>query len=188
MRRSPERSSTLADSDPCDYDNRLTIVIERAGIDLTLLSPAAVNIATIGVRIALGTVFILSSVGKIADPSAFAAIVTNYRLLPPPLVAVTAVVFPWVEMVCGIALVVGRLKKGAALTVTVMMVAFIGMHLYNGYRGLNIACGCFSLSAHAPSSILLNTLRNLLLLAAALWTLAWPRSLRSTLADSPSGR
>mgnify|MGYP001140007999 CR=1 FL=1 len=145
------------------------------GIDLRLFSPAAVNITTMVVRIALGAVFILSSVGKIADPTAFAAIVANYRLLPPALVVPTAVIFPWIEIVCGLALMVGRLEKGAALTVTVMMVAFIGMHLYNGYRGLNIACGCFSLSAQTPSNIFLNTLRNLLLLAAATWVLGWPR-------------
>jgi uncharacterized membrane protein YphA (DoxX/SURF4 family) len=171
----------LADSTPCGYDNRIADIIDRTGIVLKLFfSPAAVNMATIAVRIALGAVFILSSVGKIADPSGFAAIVTHYRLLPPPLVALTAVVFPWVEIVCGMALMVGRLEKGAALTVAVMMVAFVGIHLYNGYRGLNIACGCFSLSAQAPSSIFLNTVRNLLLLAAAAWVLVWPRTRWST--------
>lgn len=152
------------------------MAIDLTGIELKLFSAAAVNNVTIAVRIILGAVFILSSVGKIADPSAFAAIVTNYRLLPPPLVTLTTVVFPWVEIVCGIALIAGRLEKGAALTVAAMMVAFVGIHLYNAYRGLNIACGCFSLSAQAPSNIFLNTLRNLLLLAAAAWVLAWPRT------------
>jgi hypothetical protein len=70
-----------------------------------------------------------------------------------------------------LALVFGRFEKGAALLVSLMMVVFIAIILYNGHRGLNIACGCFSLSAKEPSSIALNTVRNLLILAAGTWVL-----------------
>lgn len=133
--------------------------------------PAVVKTVTIIVRILLGVVFLFSSIGKIADPSAFAAIVTNYQLLPPLLVGAVAVVFPWIEVTCGLSLVFGRFEKGAALLVSLMMVFFIGLLLYNGYRGLNIACGCFSLAAKEPSSIALNTLRNLIILAAGAWVL-----------------
>lgn len=132
------------------------------------------------VRIALGSVFLLSSADKIADPQAFATIVGNYQLLPPPLVRTTAVVLPWLEAVCGLALIVGRYQKGAALLVSLMMVVFTSIILYNGYRGLDVACGCFSLSAQAPSSITLNTLRNLTILAAGIWMLIHSRGPQST--------
>ena len=132
--------------------------------------PSAVGInVTVVIRIALGAIFLFSCAGKIANPTAFAAIVTNYQLLPPPLVSATAVVFPWIEAVCGLALVFGRLEKGAALLISLMMVVFTGLILYNGYRGLNIACGCFSLAANEPSNIAVNTLRNLVILAAGAW-------------------
>jgi uncharacterized membrane protein YphA (DoxX/SURF4 family) len=144
-----------------------------------LPSSAVENITTV-VRIVLGAVFLFSCAGKIADPAGFAAIVTNYQLLPPPLVKITAEVFPWVEAVCGLALVFGRLEKGAALLVSLMMVVFTGLILYNGYRGLNIACGCFSLSAKAPSNIAVNTLRNLSILAAGAWVLFFPKHQRLT--------
>ena len=130
------------------------------------------------VRMALGAVFLFSCAGKIADPTAFAAIVRNYQLLPPPMVSTTAVIFPWIEAVCGLALVVGRLEKGAALLVSLMMIVFIGLLFYNSYRGLNIACGCFSLATDAPSNIVVNTLRNLLILAAGAWVLLSPRHRR----------
>ncbi|BBO71691.1 hypothetical protein DSCA_56210 [Desulfosarcina alkanivorans] len=133
------------------------------------IQPAVVDAVTIIVRIGLGAVFLFSSAGKIADPTAFAAIVTNYQLLPPLLVTATAVVFPWVEAACGVALVFGRFEKGAALLISLMMVVFIAIIFYNGYRGLNIACGCFSLTAKAPSNIALNTLRNLFILAGGTW-------------------
>jgi uncharacterized membrane protein YphA (DoxX/SURF4 family) len=141
---------------------------------------AAVKNVTVVVRIALGAIFMFSCAGKIADPAAFAAIVTNYQLLPPPMVSATAVVFPWIEAVCGLALVFGRLEKGAALLISLMMVVFTGLILYNGYRGLNIACGCFSLAANEPSNIAVNTLRNLVILAAGAWVLFFSRHQRLT--------
>ena len=124
---------------------------------------------TLGIRVLLGGVFLFSSVGKIADPNAFAAIVANYQLLPQPLVTMTAVIFPWIEALCGLALLVGRLEKGAALLVCLMMIVFTCIGFYNAHRGLNIACGCFSLSTTEPSNVVTNALRNLLLLAAGSW-------------------
>jgi len=144
------------------------------------LPPAFVKNVTIVVRIMLGAVFLFSCAGKIADPAAFAVIVANYQLLPPALVSATAVIFPWLEAVCGLALVFGRFEKGAALLVSLMMVVFIGIIFYNGYRGLNIACGCFSLSAKAPSNIALNTLRNLFVLAAGTWVFFYSTHQRLT--------
>ncbi|WP_162459160.1 MauE/DoxX family redox-associated membrane protein [Desulfosarcina ovata] len=140
------------------------------------------------VKIILGIVFLFSSAGKIIDPGAFAAIVANYQLLPPQLVTATAVVFPWVEALCGLALVCGWLDEGAALLIGLMMVAFIGITIYNGYRGLDIACGCFSLSAREPSSILWNTLRDLAILAAAVWVLADSAHRHPGVASRPSRR
>lgn len=122
----------------------------------------------IAIRIALGIVFLVSSSGKIANPGAFAEILSNYQLLPQWLIVPVAVVFPWIELFCALALIVGRFAMGSALLICLMMVVFIGIISYNGYRGLNIACGCFSLTAKEPSHIAVNILRNLGLLAAAL--------------------
>jgi len=132
------------------------------------------------VRTLLGIIFLYSSVGKIANPDAFAAIVNNYQLLSPPLVLATAVGLPWIEALCGLALVVGRFEEGAALLVSLMMILFTGLVLYNGYRGLNIACGCFSLTAKAPSNIAVNTLRNLFILAAGAWVFFFSRHRQRT--------
>jgi uncharacterized membrane protein YphA (DoxX/SURF4 family) len=129
---------------------------------------------TVGIRIILGVVFLYACAAKIAHPAAFAAIIADYQLLPAPLAAPTAVIFPWLEAFCGLALVCGRFEKGAALLVGLMMAVFIGITLYNGYRGLNVACGCFSLAAAKPTNIGLHILRNLVILAAAAWVLLAP--------------
>jgi uncharacterized membrane protein YphA (DoxX/SURF4 family) len=123
----------------------------------------------------LGAVFLFSSAAKIADPSAFADIVTNYQIVHPPMVRLTAIVLPWIEALCGIALVSGRYVKGAALLVSLMMVAFIGIGFFNVHRGLDIACGCFSLAAQKPSNIVLNTLRDMVILVAGIWVLVMPK-------------
>jgi hypothetical protein len=78
---------------------------------IPLPSPMVKSVTWV-VRILLGFVFLFSSAGKIADPAAFAAIVNNYQLLSPKLVLATAVVLPWIEALCGLALVFGRFEKG----------------------------------------------------------------------------
>ena len=128
----------------------------------------------IWVRIILGGVFLASCIDKIAHPAAFAAVVANYQVLPPALVATTAVVFPWIEALCGLALVCGRFVNGAVLLVCLMMITFIGVTAYNTYRGLNVACGCFSLASSAPTAITLVIGRDLAILAAAAWLLMTP--------------
>lgn len=135
------------------------------------MPPLADNRLTVIIRIGLGAVFLFSSMAKIADPSAFADIVTNYQLVSPALVRLTVIVLPWVEALCGVTLVFGFYDKGAALLVCLMMVAFIGIGFFNAYRGLDIACGCFSLSAKQPSNIALNTVRDMAILAAGIWVL-----------------
>ncbi len=168
----------LAEFSSYVYIVRMASLSATRGEHVRALPSALVKNVTPVVRIILGAVFLFSCAGKIADPAGFAAIVTNYQLLPPPLVTTTAVVFPWIEAVCGLALVFGRFEKGAALLVSLMMVVFTGLILYNSYRGLNIACGCFSLSAKAPSDIAVNTLRNLSILAAGAWVLFFPKHQR----------
>lgn len=131
---------------------------------------------TVCIRIGLGAVFLFSSLAKIADPSAFAAVVANYQIATPPLVTATAVILPWIEALCGVALVFGRFTKGAALLVSGLMILFMGIGFFNAYRGLDIACGCFSLAAQEPSSLALNTLRDLAILAAGIWVLVAPQN------------
>lgn len=141
---------------------------------MQLTPSAGWKTATVAIRMALGAVFLISCIDKIAAPRVFAEMVANYQILPPPLVTATAVVLPWIEALCGLALVLGRFDHGAALLVCLMMTVFIGVTAYNQYRGLNIACGCFSLAAAEPSNIILVILRDLAILAAGVWVLLCP--------------
>ncbi len=94
-------------------------------------------------RISLGVVFLYAAYGKILYPEAFALSVYNYKILPDNLVNLTAVFLPWLEAVCGLALVCGVFTRGAAFIVSGLTLVFLAALGFNLYRGLNVECGCF---------------------------------------------
>lgn len=127
------------------------------------------------VRIALGAVFILASWDKIVDPAGFARIVANYRILPPPLVNPAALVLPWVEALCGLALVTGVLTRGGLVVFNVLMAAFTAALAAAAWRGIDTQCGCFSVAVTVEKGGYFDyILRDLALLGAGLWAL-WYR-------------
>ncbi len=121
------------------------------------------------VRTGLGLTFIWASWDKILYPGEFATIVVNYDILPVAAVNVTSLVLPWIELICGLSLLCGRLVQGAVLTLDMLLFIFILAAGFNLYRGLDISCGCFSVSPDVKGGAVLNLARNGLLLAAGIW-------------------
>ena len=102
---------------------------------------------TIRVQIALGVIFIVAALPKITDPPSFAHMIYNYRILPAGLINVSAIVMPWVEVLAGLALVLGVWKRAARWIIALMLVVFIVAISINLGRGNAIDCGCFDVSA-----------------------------------------
>jgi uncharacterized membrane protein YphA (DoxX/SURF4 family) len=147
-------------------------------MDLSLLEKPK-NILETAARILLGAVFIYASWDKILNPAGFAEAIGNYQILPPALVNGAALLLPWIEMVCGICLICGRLVCGSALLAVGLFIVFIGALAYSAYRGLDIQCGCFSLDNSANSNLYLDLFRDLVLLAIAFMVLLrWRRPAR----------
>ena len=122
-------------------------------------------------RLLVGGTFAYAALDKIAHPAAFAVAVSHYRLLPPAWLHVFALVLPWLELVAGLALLLGKARRGAALLITGMLVMFMGAIGWALAHDLDISCGCFHTSGgHAIGVSLL--LRDLFLLAGAVLTLA----------------
>jgi uncharacterized membrane protein YphA (DoxX/SURF4 family) len=124
------------------------------------------NTLTIVLRIAFGAVFILAAVGKIADPGSFADTIYNYQVLPESLVNITAVFLPWLEVLCGLALIAGFYTRGASFLLTGLTIVFMVALTYNISRGLNVDCGCFSVLDKGSSSMQDALIRDVFLLAA----------------------
>ncbi|UCH19808.1 MAG: DoxX family membrane protein [Deltaproteobacteria bacterium] len=122
-------------------------------------------------RIVLGAVFIWASWNKILEPQSFAQIIYNYQILPPAMVNPLAILLPWMEAVCGICLISGYLVKGSVLVVDILMIIFIMVLTFNVYRGVDVACGCFSVSDLGEKITFLKILRDLPLLAVGIWIL-----------------
>lgn len=63
----------------------------------------------LGLRLVLGAVFVWAAWHKIADPGGFARDIYNYRMLPEETINLMAIIMPWLELVCGIFIIIGAL-------------------------------------------------------------------------------
>lgn len=124
-------------------------------------------------QILLGIIFIYAGIGKIISPEDFAYILDKYRILPLVLVQPFAIVLPWLEVTSGLSLVIGCGVRGGALIIDILMIVFILAFILNLIRGIDVACGCFSLSVMERKSTYLYLLRDLCILAAGVSVLGF---------------
>ncbi|MGN6184976.1 MAG: MauE/DoxX family redox-associated membrane protein [Thermoanaerobaculia bacterium] len=102
---------------------------------------------TVRVQIALGAIFIVAALPKLTDPPSFAHMIYNYRILPAGLINISALTMPWVEILCGVLLILGVWVKPARWIIAAMLIVFIVAISINLARGNAIDCGCFDVSA-----------------------------------------
>jgi uncharacterized membrane protein YphA (DoxX/SURF4 family) len=132
---------------------------------------------TTRVQIFLGLIFVVAAMPKIADPPSFAHMIYNYRILPGGLLNFSALVMPWVEILCGLVLILGIWTRPARWIITALLLLFIVAITINLLRNNAIDCGCFDLSAAGRSheerirDMWLVILRDtgMLLMCAQLW-------------------
>jgi uncharacterized membrane protein YphA (DoxX/SURF4 family) len=101
---------------------------------------------TIRVQLALGAIFVIAAIPKIADPPSFAHMIYNYRLVPASLINISALVMPWVELLAGLALILGVWKAAARNVIGVLLAIFIIAISINLARDNAIDCGCFNVA------------------------------------------
>lgn len=102
---------------------------------------------TVRVQIALGAIFVAAAIPKIADPPAFAHMIYNYRMLPGAAVNALALLLPWVELLAGLALILGVWRREAAIAAGILLLVFIAAIAFNLFRGHAVDCGCFDVKA-----------------------------------------
>jgi len=132
---------------------------------------------TIRVQIALGIIFVVAALPKIVDPPSFAHMIYNYHLVPGALINLMALVMPWIELLCGLALILGIWQATARSIIGALLITFVLAIAINLARGNAIDCGCFDVSAAGKTRderladmrwVILRDL-GLLLMVAQLW-------------------
>ena len=111
-------------------------------------------------RLAVGGIFVYLACMKLRDPLEFLKQMHLYNSLPtqsPQLINTVAVVLPWFEMLCALALVLGLWARGAAVSIAVMLLGFaplliiraLGLYHdprggapYAGFCAVSFNCGC----------------------------------------------
>jgi putative oxidoreductase len=95
------------------------------------------------VDLIVGGVFIYSGVIKALDPVRFGLDIDNYKSLPWFISVRLAFYLPWLEILCGLALIFRFLYRGGLSILMALILVFIGATIAAKARGLDITCGCF---------------------------------------------
>jgi uncharacterized membrane protein YphA (DoxX/SURF4 family) len=99
----------------------------------------------LAVRLVVGIVFIYAAYSKIARPGDFAWNIAMYQMLHYSNVNLLAIILPWVEIICGVTLILGIWTRGSAVAVCGMTVMFIWALLHAIAHEIEMtSCGCFS--------------------------------------------
>jgi uncharacterized membrane protein YphA (DoxX/SURF4 family) len=106
-------------------------------------------------RLVVGGMFAWLALPKIARPGEFLKEIHTYAILPetpPQLLNLTAVAMPWIELMGGLALLLGILVRGSGAVLATMLIAFtaaissraLSIHNTQGTPLLEVAfdCGC----------------------------------------------
>jgi putative oxidoreductase len=110
-------------------------------IRLTIISNSWVELAA---RWILGLTFIYASFHKIVSPADFAKIVYGYDLFPAVFINLIAIIIPFLELITGLALVIGVYPRSAAIIINGLLVVYIVVLTINLIRGHEFDCGCFA--------------------------------------------
>jgi len=95
------------------------------------------------VAIIIGGLFIYAGAVKVIDPAEFARDIDNYKMLPWQLSVGMGLYLPWLEIFCGLALIVRVLYRGSISILAALLAIFIVITIVAKARGLDITCGCF---------------------------------------------
>lgn len=140
---------------------------------------------TLAVRLVLGLTFFAAALPKLSDPPGFAKAIWAYQLVPPALLNPMALVLPWLELLCALALLTGVWLRAAALWVGALLLAFCVALTLNLARHHPVDCGCFGATAPRTDAERLADMRwvllrdlGLLLLAAQLLVTTDTRGVR----------
>lgn len=102
-------------------------------------------LALLIVRVALGALFVFAAWMKLRNPQAFADSVIAFKIFGSAdhLVVLTTFVVPWLEMICGVLLLLGLWSRAAAIALFAQLLVFTAGVVSVLVRKMDVTCGCF---------------------------------------------
>lgn len=100
-------------------------------------------LTALAARVVLAGVFVYAGVLKAVDPQEFLLDVRSFQMLRDPWAAVLALGLPWLEIFCGLALLLGGWTRGACLILGGLLLVFAAAFIQAWARGIDVTCGCF---------------------------------------------
>ena len=100
----------------------------------------------LGAQVLLGALFVYAALAKIVDVAGLATEVHNFRLVPLWSENLIAMTLPWIELLAGLALVLGARPRAGAWVAGALLLVFTAGVAAAMARGLDITCGCFGTS------------------------------------------
>ena len=121
------------------------------------------------IRLFVGITFIYASYYKLVEPSTFARSIWYYHMVPVELLNLMALILPMLELLTGLAIILGIWYRGALLWTTLMTIMFLVALLSAVSRGIDIDCGCFKAGEASSESALKAVWFDLWLAGAIVW-------------------
>ena len=123
----------------------------------------------------LAIVFIYAGGVKMMRPDLFLQDILSYRILDYRIAYFVAYGLPPLEIVCGLGVLLPRIRKESAFLIFSMMLVFAVALISAWVRGLDISCGCFG-SSDTKANYPLLLLRDLALIGISLPLIFWPKA------------
>lgn len=94
-------------------------------------------------RIGLAVMFLYAGFVKSGASEGFARTISQFTILPPSLVELFSLTLPWIEVLCGILLLIPKSARIGAVLAAVLLMTFIVAIGWALSQGLIVDCGCF---------------------------------------------
>lgn len=129
--------------------------------------------------IAFGGLFVYAGLNKVRGVGliAFTDDIRSFHLLTDPWVAWLAMSLPWLEIFSGAAVMLGILRQGGLLVLSILLLVFLGALIQAWMRDINVTCGCFGHTGQETGVAKLIA-QDLILLAGSKILSRWGHALR----------
>lgn len=133
----------------------------------TLVDHKLLNVVA---RVSVGGIFLVAGVIKLFEPiEDFIAIGRSWNIVPDPLLTWYMTALPWVEVVFGLAILVGVFTRVSAVITSLTLLSFLIGIVVNMMRGRTLGeCGCFGGAFEFGDSFEQLLVRDLVLMAFSL--------------------